>query len=114
MIGQASGVVEPIAGVLGAFLVVAMQPILPYALAFAAGQVEGQVARAAPDVEQVEAGAQVGEEVAGGVLGGAPPVAAQDAFVVAVGVGVGGLLGHDGHGRSSEGIPRDLYLSFEG
>ncbi len=37
MIGQASGVVEPIAGVLGAFLVVAMQPILPYALAFAAG-----------------------------------------------------------------------------
>jgi ZIP family zinc transporter len=29
--------VEPIAGVLGAALVVAMQPILPYALAFAAG-----------------------------------------------------------------------------
>ncbi len=35
--GQASGVVEPIAAVLGAFLVVVMQPILPYALAFAAG-----------------------------------------------------------------------------
>ena len=35
--GQASGVVEPIAGVLGAWLVVAMEPILPYALAFAAG-----------------------------------------------------------------------------
>jgi ZIP family zinc transporter len=35
--GQASGIVEPIAGVLGAVLVGMMQPILPYALAFAAG-----------------------------------------------------------------------------
>lgn len=35
--GQASGVVEPIAGVAGAVLVIMMQPILPYALAFAAG-----------------------------------------------------------------------------
>ncbi len=35
--GQASGIVEPIAGVLGAALVLLMQPILPYALAFAAG-----------------------------------------------------------------------------
>jgi ZIP family zinc transporter len=35
--GQLSGVVEPIAGVLGALLVVFVQPILPYALAFAAG-----------------------------------------------------------------------------
>ena len=35
--GQASGVVEPIAGVLGALLVTVMRPILPYALAFAAG-----------------------------------------------------------------------------
>lgn len=35
--GQASGLVEPIAGVAGAALVLAMQPILPYALAFAAG-----------------------------------------------------------------------------
>jgi len=35
--GQASGIVEPVAAVLGAFLVVIMQPILPYALAFAAG-----------------------------------------------------------------------------
>ncbi len=37
MYGQASGIVEPIAGVLGAALVTVMQPILPYALAFAAG-----------------------------------------------------------------------------
>lgn len=35
--GQASGVVEPIAGVLGAGLVILMQPLLPFALAFAAG-----------------------------------------------------------------------------
>ena len=35
--GQLSAVVEPIAGVLGAGLVLWMEPILPYALAFAAG-----------------------------------------------------------------------------
>jgi ZIP family zinc transporter len=35
--GQLSGVVEPIAGVFGAALVIIAQPILPYALAFAAG-----------------------------------------------------------------------------
>lgn len=35
--GQASGIVEPIAGVIGAALVMFVQPILPYALAFAAG-----------------------------------------------------------------------------
>jgi ZIP family zinc transporter len=35
--GQLSGIVEPIAGLLGAAAVVYMRPILPYALAFAAG-----------------------------------------------------------------------------
>jgi len=35
--GQLSGMVEPIAGVLGAYLVLAMTPLLPYALSFAAG-----------------------------------------------------------------------------
>jgi len=35
--GQMSGAVEPVAGVIGAATVVYMQPILPYALAFAAG-----------------------------------------------------------------------------
>jgi ZIP family zinc transporter len=35
--GQLSGLVEPVAGVLGAIAVIYMQPILPYALAFAAG-----------------------------------------------------------------------------
>lgn len=35
--GQLSGVVEPIAAVIGAAAVILVQPILPYALAFAAG-----------------------------------------------------------------------------
>jgi len=35
--GQLSGVVEPVAGVIGAAAVVLIRPILPYALAFAAG-----------------------------------------------------------------------------
>jgi len=35
--GQLSGVVEPVAGVVGAVAVILMRPILPYALAFAAG-----------------------------------------------------------------------------
>jgi zinc transporter, ZIP family len=37
MCGQASGIVEPVAGLLGAWAVLSMEPILPYALAFAAG-----------------------------------------------------------------------------
>lgn len=35
--GQLSGIVEPIAGVIGAYLVLTVTPILPYALSFAAG-----------------------------------------------------------------------------
>ena len=35
--GQLSGIVEPVAGVLGAVAVIFMEPMLPYALAFAAG-----------------------------------------------------------------------------
>ncbi len=35
--GQISGTVEPVAGVLGAAAVIFIRPILPYALAFAAG-----------------------------------------------------------------------------
>ncbi len=37
LLGQASGIVEPIAGVIGALFVLNMQGILPYALCFAAG-----------------------------------------------------------------------------
>ena len=37
LMGQASGLVEPVSGVIGALLVVSMEEILPYALSFAAG-----------------------------------------------------------------------------
>lgn len=37
LLGQASGIVEPIAGVIGALTVVYVEAILPYALSFAAG-----------------------------------------------------------------------------
>lgn len=37
VMGQASGMVEPVAGVLGALFVMQMQTLLPYALCFAAG-----------------------------------------------------------------------------
>lgn len=37
LLGQASGMVEPIAGVAGALLVIYVEAILPYALSFAAG-----------------------------------------------------------------------------
>jgi ZIP family zinc transporter len=35
--GQLSAIVEPVAGVMGALAVIYMQPVLPFALAFAAG-----------------------------------------------------------------------------
>ena len=41
--GQASGVVEPIAGVMGALLAIKMQSILPFLLAFSAGAMIGVV-----------------------------------------------------------------------
>jgi len=37
LLGQASGMVEPMAGLLGAYFVMQMQSVLPYALCFAAG-----------------------------------------------------------------------------
>lgn len=37
MVGQFSGMVEPVAGIIGALFVIWMQPVLPYALCFAAG-----------------------------------------------------------------------------
>ena len=35
--GQLSGAVEPVAGIIGAYAIALAQPLLPYALAFAAG-----------------------------------------------------------------------------
>lgn len=37
LVGQSSGLVEPVAGVVGALLVVSVEAVLPYALSFAAG-----------------------------------------------------------------------------
>lgn len=37
MYGQASALTEPVAGVIGAALIIIIKPVLPYALAFAAG-----------------------------------------------------------------------------
>ncbi len=54
-IGQASGLVEPLAGVLGALAIVWMAPLLPYALAFAAGAMVFVV------VEEVIPESQAGE-----------------------------------------------------
>lgn len=55
MLGQASGLAEPIAGVIGAAAVIWMAPILPYALAFSAGAMVFVV------VEEVIPESQVGE-----------------------------------------------------
>lgn len=52
--GQASGIVEPIAGVLGAILVTKVTAILPYALAFAAGaMIYVVVEELIPEAQQV-------------------------------------------------------------
>ena len=54
--GQLSGIVEPIAAVIGAYLVMIMKPILPYALSFAAGAMIFVV------VEELIPESQTGEE----------------------------------------------------
>lgn len=52
--GQASGIVEPIAGVIGAILVSRMERMLPYALAFAAGaMIYVVVEELIPEAQQV-------------------------------------------------------------
>ena len=55
MFGQASGLAEPIAGIIGAAAVIWMAPILPYALAFSAGAMVFVV------VEEVIPESQAGE-----------------------------------------------------
>lgn len=63
MLGQASGLVEPIAGVVGALAVITMQSILPYALSFAAGAMIYVV------VEELIPESQRGESTDLGTLG---------------------------------------------
>jgi ZIP family zinc transporter len=54
--GQASGIVEPVAGVLGALFVLRMQNILPYALCFAAGaMIFVVVEELIPESQRIEA-----------------------------------------------------------
>lgn len=65
--GQLSGVVEPLAGVLGAWLVLSMSAILPYALAFAAGAMIFVVAEEL--IPESQAGGNVHLATAGVVVG---------------------------------------------
>ncbi|MHC4984711.1 MAG: ZIP family metal transporter [Planctomycetota bacterium] len=65
--GQLSGIVEPVAGVLGAWAVMSMAVILPYALAFAAGAMIFVVAEELIPESQSNGNIDV---ATGGVIGG--------------------------------------------
>lgn len=68
--GQASGIVEPIAGCLGAFAVVSMRSILPYALAFAAGaMIYVVVEELIPEAQQNEGGSSTNIATIGCMIG---------------------------------------------
>ena len=68
--GQASGIVEPIAGVLGAFAVLKIQPILPYALSFAAGaMIYVVVEELIPEAQREEGGSKTDIATIGAMVG---------------------------------------------
>lgn len=68
--GQASGIVEPIAGVIGALLVSSMTTILPYALSFAAGaMIYVVVEELIPEAQQVIKSGHTHDAVLGTMLG---------------------------------------------
>ena len=68
--GQASGIVEPIAGVLGALAVIKIQPILPYALAFAAGaMIYVVVEELIPEAQREEGGSKTDVATIGAMVG---------------------------------------------
>ncbi len=68
--GQASGIVEPIAGVVGAFAVITMKPILPYALAFAAGaMIYVVIEELIPEAQREEGGSKTDIATIGAMLG---------------------------------------------
>jgi zinc transporter, ZIP family len=70
LFGQASGLVEPIAGVLGAFAVISMRAILPYALAFAAGaMIYVVVEELIPEAQHNEGGSSTDLATIGCMLG---------------------------------------------
>jgi ZIP family zinc transporter len=65
--GQLSGIVEPVAGVLGAAAVLLMKPILPYALAFAAGAMIFVVVEELIPESQLQTGSDIA--TAGAMIG---------------------------------------------
>ena len=68
--GQASGIVEPIAGVLGAYAVLRIQPILPYALSFAAGaMIYVVVEELIPEAQREEGGSKTDIATIGAMIG---------------------------------------------
>ena len=68
--GQASGIVEPIAGVLGALAVIKMRPILPYALAFAAGaMIYVVIEELIPEAQREEGGSKTDIATIGCMVG---------------------------------------------
>ncbi len=68
--GQASGIVEPISGVIGAYAVTSMQPILPYALAFAAGaMIYVVIEELIPEAQREEGGSKTDIATIGAMVG---------------------------------------------
>ena len=68
--GQASGVVEPIAGVIGALAVMSMRPVLPFALAFAAGaMIYVVVEELIPEAQRQEGGSKTDVATIGCMIG---------------------------------------------
>lgn len=70
LMGQASGIVEPIAGVIGALAVISMKPILPYALAFAAGaMIYVVIEELIPEAQREEGGSKTDVATIGAMIG---------------------------------------------
>ncbi len=70
LMGQASGIVEPIAGVLGALAVITVRPLLPYALAFAAGaMIYVVIEELIPEAQREEGGSKTDIATIGAMIG---------------------------------------------
>lgn len=70
LMGQASGIVEPIAGVIGALAVISMKPLLPYALAFAAGaMIYVVIEELIPEAQREEGGSKTDVATIGAMIG---------------------------------------------
>lgn len=68
--GQSSGIVEPAAGVLGALAVIKIQPVLPFALAFAAGaMIYVVVEELIPEAQREVGGSKTDISTIGAMLG---------------------------------------------